>query len=335
MIEKTFRSNFASGHQVLVHNIPRLQPFVPDEMKAPNRGNPSSANQEASSSNSTPRFGSGRSRLLCNQGNLKQPTMASIKPLYCLTRLLLDASTSGGNISGANVTEMYQPKNQVARKNFANGFSKHNSITSGFHSPNIITHHGNIGAFENPNMTVNPNCNNSNYAGYRIVGDGRLGGLGYMGAKASTDFNSNNVLITGMQNGSMSTLPVLSGNSSDHLAEGESSIGFQSGSYISPTLGNVIQQENTSVPLVPPTVKCHNIFVNEGESDYSFGLLNNVSNSVSNYFPQPYGECNLSFSFPDQISIQSPTQLDDAEFLESVFGLREYGRDDNLGGPLT
>ncbi|XP_057481596.1 two-component response regulator ARR10-like isoform X2 [Actinidia eriantha] len=325
MIEKTFRSNFASGHPVLVHNIPRLQPFVPDDMKAPNHGNPSSANQEASSSNSTPRFGSGRSRLLCNQGNLKQPTMASVKPLYCLTRLLLDASTSGGNISGANITEMYQTKNQVARKHFANGFSKHNSITSEFRSPNIITHHGNIGAFENPNMTVNPNCNNSNYAGYRIVGDGRLGGLGYMDAKASTDFNSNNVLITGMQNGSMSTLPVLSGNSSDHLAEGESSIGFQSGSYISPTLGNVIQQENTSVPLVPPTVKCHNIFVNEGESDYSFGLLNNVSNSVSNSFPQPYGECNLSFSFPDQINIQSPTQQDDA----GAFLFGSYNVEDN------
>ncbi|XP_057476144.1 putative two-component response regulator ARR21 isoform X3 [Actinidia eriantha] len=290
MIERTFRSNFTSGQPVLMHNIPGLQPFVSDQMKPPNHGNPSASNQEASSSNSRLQFGSGQSRLLCNQ----------------------DASTSGGIISGANVTEMYQPKNQVAPKNFTNDFSKPNSATSGFRSPDIITHHGNIGAFNNPNLTINPNCNNSNYAGYRMARDGRLVGLGYMGAKASTDFNSNNVLITGMQNESMSTLPLLGGNSGDHLAQGESSIGFQIGSYISPTLSNVIQQENTSATLIPPTVMRHNIFGNEGESDYSFGLLNNVSNSVSNSFPQPYGECR-SFSFPDQISIQSPTQQDDAE----------------------
>ncbi|KAI8032223.1 Glyoxylate/succinic semialdehyde reductase 1 [Camellia lanceoleosa] len=190
----------------------------------------------------------------------------------------------------------------------------------------------------NLNLKPKPNGNSykNNYAGYQMAGDGRLVGLGFKDGEASTNYNSNNFLMNGKQNNeSMITMPLLSGNFGDHLAQGViTSNGFQSQGQVSPTTFNHdIQQENNSVIPMPPTpfVQQNSFGNGRGESDRFFGLLNNVSDFDSNSFLQPFGEDDLSFNFLNQINIQSPTQQDDEEFLKSVFASDEFDWDDNHG----
>ncbi|XP_028107686.1 two-component response regulator ORR21-like [Camellia sinensis] len=79
MVERTFRSTFASGRpssSMFNRSQLRYGGYVP----VPNLGNNISccSTQEASSTNfSMPRFGCTQSLLLCNQGNLKKPTIGN------------------------------------------------------------------------------------------------------------------------------------------------------------------------------------------------------------------------------------------------------------------
>ncbi|KAL7229689.1 hypothetical protein ACSBR2_008239 [Camellia fascicularis] len=341
MVERTFRSTFASGQpssSMFNRSQLRYGGYVP----VPNLGNNISgcSTQEASSTNfSMPRFGCTQSLLLCNQGNLKKPTIgngSAKRPYNHQTSLSLHGNTSGGTglMTGPNLFEMYQQKNQLApqTQSFNNGMLNCNSTTSGVHGYNDIgvTGYGKMGAFNssnNMNLKPKPNGNSykNNYAGYQMAGDGRLVGLGFKGGEASTNYNSNNFLMNGKQNNeSMITMPLLSGNFGDHLAQGViTSNGFQSQGQLSPTTFNcAIQQENNSVIPMPPTpLVQQNSFGNErGESDRFFGLLNNVSDFDSNSFIQPFGEDDLSFNFLNQINIQSPTQKPGGGEMVSNFG---------------
>ncbi|KAF5959955.1 hypothetical protein HYC85_001164 [Camellia sinensis] len=329
MVERTFRSTFASGQpssSMFNRSQLRYGGYVP----VPNLGNNISgcSTQEASSTNfSMPRFGCTQSLLLCNQGNLKKPTIgngSAKHPYNHQNSLSLHGNTSGGTglMTGPNLFEMYQQKNQLApqTQSFNNGMLNYNSTTSGVHGYNDIgvTGYGKMGAFNSSNnLNLKPKRNDNsykkNYAGYQMAGDGRLVGLGFKGGEASTNYNSNNFLMNGKQNNeSMITMPLLSGNFGDHLAQGViTSNGFQSQGQVSPTTFNcAIQQENNSVIPMPSTpLVQQNSFGNErGESDRFFGLLNNVSDFDSNSFIQPFGEDDLSFNFLNQINIQSPTQ---------------------------
>ncbi|KAI8030010.1 putative two-component response regulator ARR21 [Camellia lanceoleosa] len=330
MVERTFRSTFASGRpssSMFNRSQLRYRGYVP----VPNLGNNilGCSTHEASSTNfSMPRFGCTQSLLLRNQGNLKKPTIgngSAKRPYNHQTSLSLHGNTSGGTglMIGPNLFEMYQQKNQLApqTQSFNNGMLNYNSTTSGVHGYNdiAITSYGKMGAFNssnNLNLIPKPNGNSyeNNYAGYRMADDGRLVGLGFKGGEASTNYNSSNFLMNGKQNNeSMITMPLLSGNFGDHLAQGViTSNGFQSQGQVSPTTFNrAIQQENNSVTPMPPTpLVQQNSFGNgREESDCFFGLLNNVSDFDSNSFIQPFGEDDLSFNFLNQLNIQSPTQF--------------------------
>ncbi|XP_028123619.1 two-component response regulator ARR14-like [Camellia sinensis] len=331
MVERTFRSTFASGRpssSMFNRSQLRCGGYIP----VPNLGNNISccSTQETSSTNfSMPRFGCTQSLLLCNQGNLKKPTIgngSAKRPYNHQTSLLLHGNTSGGTglMTGPNLFEMYQQKNQLApqTQSFNNGMLNYNSTTCGVHGYNDvgITGYGKMGAFNNSNnLNLKPKPNGNSYknndAGYRMAGDGRFAGLGFKGGEASTNYNSNNFLMNGKQNNeSMITMPLLSGNFGDHLAqEVITSNGFQSQGQVSPTTFNrAIQQENNSVTPMPstPLVQQNSFGNGQGESDRFFGLLDNVSDFDSNSFLQPFGEDDLSFNFLNQINIQSPTQQD-------------------------
>ncbi|KAI8008889.1 putative two-component response regulator ARR21 [Camellia lanceoleosa] len=375
MVERTFRSTFASGRpssSMFNRSQLRYGGYIP----VPNLGNNISccSTQETSSTNfSMPQFGCTQSLLLCNQGNLKKPTIgngSAKRPYNHQTSLLLHGNTSGGTglMTGPNLFEMCQQKNQLApqTQSFNNGMLNHNSTTSGVHGYNDIgiTGYGKMGAFNNSNnLNLKPKPNGNSYqnndAGYRMTSDGRFAGLGFKGKEASTNYNSNNFLMNGKQNNeSMITMPLLSGNFGDHLAQGViTSNGFQSQGQVSPTTFNrAIQQESNSVTPMPstPLVQQNSFGNGRGESDRFFGLLNNVSDFDSNSFLQPFGEDDLSFNFLNQINIQSPTQQDgsfsqyhveanllvnkqslgqqdDEEFLKSVFAPGEFDWDDNPG----
>ncbi|KAF5948954.1 hypothetical protein HYC85_014911 [Camellia sinensis] len=340
MVERTFRSTFALGRlssSMFNRSQLRYGGYIP----VPNLGNNiCCSTQETSSTNfSMPRFECTQSLLLCNQGNLKKPTIgngSAKRPYNHQTSLLLHGNTSGGTglMTGPNLFEMYQQKNQLApeTQSFNKGMLNYNSTTSGVHGYNDvgITGYGKMGAFNNSNnLNLKPKPNGNSYknndAGYRMAGDGRFAGLGFKGGEASTNYNSNNFLMNGKQNNeSMITMPLLSGNFGDHLAQGViTSNGFQSQGQVSPTTFNrAIQQENNSVTPMPstPLVQQNSFGNGRGESDRFFGLLNNVSDFDSNSFLQPFGEDDLSFNFLNQINIQSPTQKLGGGEMVSNFG---------------
>ncbi|KAL7003298.1 hypothetical protein U1Q18_004456 [Sarracenia purpurea var. burkii] len=356
MVERTFRSTFASGHPSFTFNRSDLQNIqnleadqdqistitslqhryggggsrsVPVAPGAAILGHTSSSNQESSSPSSPTRFGSSQTRLLSdlsNQSNLMKQPMVGCAKLNDRrpTSLLIPGNTSGGLMTDAN-------RSQISPKSFGNGFSR---------------------CIPEKNSTVKSNFCNNNYAGYRLASDGRLIGLGYIGSvgadKAPTDhhLNRNNggLINIGMQNGSIGgggTLPEWSRNSGDRLAREAASTGFDGGSFISqPILSKAIQEDGTAVamaapaPVVPATLPLQNDFNNLGGSEFNiFGLLGNESNSDSNPFLQPYdGSNDLSFAFPNQINVPSPTQEDDEEFLRSVFGPGEEHDGNDIRG---